>query len=266
MNPIPDLSDSIAQISDLSEQIKLSVNDRHHQLEALASERAALLSKPIGREDYIRLMQAQIDIKADLYKAALSKSFLVAMRQERATADMVNFPATVSHAITSGGSPSSRLPANARGAVHGFDGDANALTQLAASYFLRDELKLGIAEAIDDIEPWPFRDAIPLKEALERIREIDREMLTIESELALLGKDAHKIGLALPANPVKAEKTVDQDHTEFLQSVTSAAARRQRREDLMNPQHAWPMVVVDGLKYEKRENPETGEHQLVRIY
>ena len=70
---------------------------------------------------------------------------------------------------------------------------------------------------------------------------------------------------ALPAKPVKA-RTIEQDHSEWLQSVISAAALRKQREERMSPHHAWPMVLVDGVKYEKRENPETGEHQLVRIY
>ena len=114
----------------------------------------------------------------------------------------------------------------------GRDVDSEPLKQLAATYLMRDQMKHAAAEAINAIEPWPYPNAESMEVAVRRIKAIDSEMLTIESELSLLKTDADKIGLSLPAQPVRV-MPIERGSWEWLQHVNAAAEAR-RSESSVN--------------------------------
>lgn len=261
MSSITEIQSSIESLGAIKEKINTAVAERYQRLEALAAERSKITSQPISRTDYIALMWRMLDLKADHYRARLTQNLRNSIFGSHDRADK---KPTVETAMSVNAMDADdmlgTLPGGLRGAVYGGDFDPDPMSQLAATYFLLDEMKLATADALDGIANWP--KALPLKESLAKIGDIDREMLTIESELELLKKDAHRIGLALPPKPVKVEP-MQPGSWEWLNQMTEGMARRRRQEEIDDPLRARAIVVRDGVRGWLRMNLETGLEEFV---
>lgn len=261
MSSITEIQSSIESLGAIKEKINTAVSERYQRLEVLAAERSKITALPISRRDYTTLLWRMLDLKADYYRARLTNELRSGIFGNGGHGEMKS---TVEAAIRFNAMTADdmlgTLPGKLRGAVYGGDFDRDPMSQLAATYFLLDEMKLATADAVDGITNWP--NAVPLKESLAKIGDIDREMLTIESELELLKKDAHRIGLALPPKPVKVEP-MQPGSWEWLNQMTEGMARRRRQEEIDDPLRARAIVVRDGVRGWMRMNLETGLEEFV---
>ncbi|HEL5340293.1 hypothetical protein I5U90_18220 [Stenotrophomonas maltophilia] len=261
MNTITEIQSSIESLGAIKEKITAAVSERYQRLEVLAGERGRIVSQPVSRRDYTTLVWRMLDLKAEHYRQRLTDEL---RKSIFGNGDPGQMKATVGSAMrVNTMKPDDMLgilPGQLRGAVYGGDFDREPLTQLAATYFLLDEMKLATADALDGIANWP--KALPLKASLAKIGEIDREMLSIESELELLKKDAHRIGLALPPKPVKVEP-IQPGSWEWLNQLTESVERRRRQEAIDDPLRARSIVVRDGVRGWMRMNLETCQEEFV---
>ncbi len=260
MDNISEISAEIDGIASVSEKINTAVTDRYQRLLVLDEERNKILAGPITRQDYIALIWGQIDRKADEYQQALTRNFRKAITESGSG----RYPATVENAIASETRVLAMMPAGLRNATGYGDHDMDALSQLAATCIMQDNMKLAAADAIDAIEPWPWPKAVPMIDSVARIKAIDQEMLRIESELELLKTDAHRIGLELPSKPVQV-KPIEPGSFEWLSKLREGLEIARRQEDIDDPRRARAIVVKDGVQGWIRFNVETGKDEWVPL-
>lgn len=182
----------------LREQLKNHRGELTAALEGLRSnianleaERAALRASPISRDEYAAAVLANIDRRADEQLKLMAGHF-------RACAEGITHSgrsaATVAKALASAGPlPTPReflygMPLNNQG------GTADALQVPMAYALFRDEIKRTAREAIDLIQPWPFRETVSLESAQVRLREIDAALTELRAEEAALTAEAAEFG------------------------------------------------------------------------
>ena len=246
--------DLAAQISDSIASIRQAASDTQNRIADLNREHGNILKSPVTREDYIAMVQAEIDIKADFYRSRAADYFQMALAGHSSGAC---FPAKaeVGVLIRKGQDKQDgrkRLTGNLRGAAGGGDFDLDPLTQLAATFLLRDEMKRAAAEAINAVESRAFPKAKPFSESLTRLNEISIELSSLNEQLNELRTSAEALGLNLSIDIQPDVEAVDTSHEFFLRQVKTY-------KQIVDDKVPEFLVVIDGKKKLRRIDPETGE-------
>lgn len=243
-----------SKISDSVASIRKAASETQGRIAELIAERESIFKSPVTREDYIAMLMAEIDMKADFYRDRAARNFKLTIAGNTGS-DMLPRRAEVGVLIRQGQEKQDgmkRLTGNLRGATWGGDFDSDSLTQLAATFLLRDEMKLAAAEAIGGIEPWPFPAAKPFNESVARVGEIDAELSSLNEQLGELQDAAGSLGLDLQERIEPSPEAVDTAN-EFL------ARQAWAYKELQNKDAPEFWIVVDGKKKLRRIDPETGE-------
>lgn len=178
--------------------IRSEADNAHQRLGDLIREKSEILASPVTRNDYIQMLWDDIDARADLYAKKVGDR-LVDAALGREGASVRGAPATVSALLLQskrGADGSKSSLGNVRDAF-GRDQDEEPLTQLAATFFCREEMKMSIAEALNSIGEWPYTEAISLENSVERLSAIDSEIKEINAQLDELRSIAQELGLEL---------------------------------------------------------------------
>ncbi|TAA40696.1 hypothetical protein EAT51_12010 [Pseudoxanthomonas winnipegensis] len=253
------LGDAASQVSELSTRINSVVQEKHARLDELSRERASIISSPLPRADYITILWAEMERKADSYAAQLKSNFERSMRGRTNSMEAPPFAATVAKAldVSAGKSVSNNvLPGDLRN-VFGGDHDRDPLPQLAALFFNLDAMQVAVAEVINSIEPWPWPDAQPLKDTLTRLAQIDAEITSIAEELNAINRQASAIGLSLPKRVIQVDTVVD--HAAWLEKVRAESELEHKRWLAMTSRQPDEVVRVNGVSMNKHVDPLTGE-------
>lgn len=189
----------IGNISESIASIRQSARGAKARIQELEAEHAQILTSPVTREDYIGMAHAEIDRKADAYKSKVAANIRMALTSKQTVLGIFPAPANVEFLLRKGAGQNEVgcLIGALRGAdAHG-DYDNRPLNQWAATFLLRDEMKLAATEAINAIGTWPHTDAAPYAESCRRLAEIEGELTALRGQLHGLQTDAEGAGIDL---------------------------------------------------------------------
>ncbi len=166
--------------------------DRARLREAVGGRFAEAINQGT-RDDYLRTVLLEIDRRADEQSAMLSAHFKQCALGEKDTSQ--RSAATVAKAleVITRPVPSPResifgMPLK----INGAEGDA--LSSPMAYCMFREEIKRAVSEAIGRIEDWPFPDPVSLPGAMNRLSEIEAELIELRAEESALLKEASEFG------------------------------------------------------------------------
>lgn len=190
MNALKNLMPAMRESAAVIRRELAALNGRIDQLQA---ERVALLKQPITREDYAALIHADIDRLADGYRDLTASKMLARMSLDAKPGE----PADVQTAMRFPRVGFSSLAGGLRDPVRDFDGEP--LSQGAATFLFRDDMKRAATEAVNAIKKWPFPNAKPLGDSLARIAQIDAELVDLKAQRTEVVDQSGELGLDVPA-------------------------------------------------------------------
>lgn len=202
-NALESLRDLLPSVEITTAKFREALKNLNQQIGILQKERQRLVTLPLSASDVEALLHAQIDKEADSYRKfaaqGLKQSLLhiktgTKPKNRHAAIDANKFLVDGMRAYYSGflggirdASPGSSMP---------YDKGSERLTQAAASFFFRAEMKRGASEIVAAMD-YPFTDAISLSQVkadLERIDSELKELISAHDELVSQAK-AHGIAV-----------------------------------------------------------------------
>ncbi|MBN4939754.1 hypothetical protein JY409_17065 [Stenotrophomonas maltophilia] len=216
-NLLPSVSEGRAKLQAAYEEVRACQK-------TLNAERDILLKLPLAKDDLVAVMHAEIDAAADDY---------LKMASEKLRDDLIvrGSPA---------GRPSPKLCVGDvdgtrkyfRGRMLGqlrmatghseytSDNPGDPLTQQAATFLFRDEMKRAAAQVVGAVQ-YPFPNAKSLAEVRARLGEIDSELNSLQGLRAEVEAQARALGVTLADEPATVasppsdvgEKLVSEDET-----------------------------------------------------
>ncbi|WP_164153142.1 hypothetical protein [Stenotrophomonas maltophilia] len=190
----------------------------------LNAERDSLLKLPLAKDDLIAVMHAEIDAAADGY---------LKMAADKLRDDIVARDSSASqHSPKVCVGDIDRTRKHFRGRMLGqlrmatgyseYTGDnpTDSLTQHAATFLFRDEMKRAAAQVVEAMQ-YPFPNAKSLVEVRARLIEIDSELASLGVLRGEVEAQAKALGITLSDEPAKAvpspapvdEELVSEDET-----------------------------------------------------
>ncbi|MBN4938075.1 hypothetical protein JY409_08485 [Stenotrophomonas maltophilia] len=239
-NLLPSVSEGKAKLQAAYEEVRGCQK-------ALNAERDSLLKLPLAKDDLIAVMHAEIDAAADGYlKMAAGK-----LRDDIVAQDSSEKQRSPKVCV----GDVERTRKHFRGRMLGqlrmatgysdYTGDnpTDPLTQHAATFLFRDEMKRAAAQVVEAMQ-YPFPDAKSLVEVRARLSEIDSELASLGVLRGELEAQAKALGITLSDEPAKA--------------VPSPA---QADEVLVSDDETFTYHV----KHESQSTP-TGDADVIRTY
>ena len=147
------------------------------KLEAAKRRREDLLAGPLTRADVTALLFSYVDFQADRYPADLQRS-IAQLHSERS--------------FKSGETAASRAGEFVAGGLLNPSGNGPALSR-TLMYLLRNEVKTGIAAAVEQIQEWPENTGPPLPERAAELAKLEAEIKALEIRMKEFKEEQQKI-------------------------------------------------------------------------
>ncbi len=202
-NALESLRDLLPSVEITTAKFREAIKTLNQQIGILQKERQRLVTLPLSASDVEALLHAQIDKEADSYRKfaaqGLKQSLLHiktgAQPKKRYTAIDANRVLIDGMRSYYGGflggirdaSPGSSMP---------YDNGSERLTQAAASFFFRAEMKRGASEIVAAMD-YPFADAVSLAQVRADLEQVDSELKELTSVHDELVSQAKSNGIVI---------------------------------------------------------------------
>lgn len=245
----------VAGIGESLTAIRRAAVETQARIGNLEVEHTRILASPVTREDYIAMAHAEIDRKADAYKAKVVGNIKDQLDERRASAPYglhaAHAKVSFLRAKAAGSADNGSLLGALRGADAAGDWDNRPLNQWAATFLLRDEMKGAIADAIHAVQPWPHADAPTFAASQKRLAAIEAELESLRAQLDALRNEAASAGIDLDASPIAGEDEGRQDDAQGIEGGRAP-------DDPNVPEY---VCLIDGRKVFWHIDPKTGQRK-----